>query len=319
MIFLQGLLAGDSVKQQMKEEKCQFKAVTSIQITKARQKILELVPAGVLKLFPSWVLVMPHWCRGSVNPPSRLGWESSSDPQRKMPWTVQHVNATPAGILKGFSMSKANWVSSPLPLAPHLFVIYVPLPSHSLLSSFCFFPSAKAYSPEFYYDTPNPTLSQKQSKNYSYILQWTQKEPDAVDPILKYRLEVRQVRSALLEPQCVLLGREPQKAAPSMPPCWLRAVVGETARPWWTCAFPAEWERQAEYTAQCSLSQVLGTIESFQSPTASPRTVNAQCSEGGFSMNKSPQSLVGFRDFIGQRFKQVEFYPPHLYEIKEIS
>ncbi|KFP63790.1 MAM domain-containing glycosylphosphatidylinositol anchor protein 1, partial [Cariama cristata] len=53
--------------------------------------------------------------------------------------------------------------------------------------------SAKAYSPEFYYDTPNPTLSQKQSKNYSYVLQWTQKEPDAVDPILKYRLEVRQV------------------------------------------------------------------------------------------------------------------------------
>ncbi|XP_064302081.1 MAM domain-containing glycosylphosphatidylinositol anchor protein 1 isoform X3 [Phalacrocorax carbo] len=52
---------------------------------------------------------------------------------------------------------------------------------------------SKAYSPEFYYDTPNPTLSQKQSKNYSYILQWTQKEPDAVDPILKYRLEIRQL------------------------------------------------------------------------------------------------------------------------------
>ncbi|XP_053877429.1 MAM domain-containing glycosylphosphatidylinositol anchor protein 1 isoform X3 [Malaclemys terrapin pileata] len=53
--------------------------------------------------------------------------------------------------------------------------------------------SAKAYNPEFYYDTPNPTLSQKQSKNYSYVLQWTQKEPDAVDPILKYRLDVRQL------------------------------------------------------------------------------------------------------------------------------
>lgn len=64
-------------------------------------------------------------------------------------------------------------------------------------------PPAKAYSPEFYYDTPNPTLSQKQSKNYSYVLQWTQKEPNAVDPILKYRLEVRQVRSPLLEPQCM--------------------------------------------------------------------------------------------------------------------
>ncbi|XP_073194647.1 MAM domain-containing glycosylphosphatidylinositol anchor protein 1 isoform X8 [Lepidochelys kempii] len=53
--------------------------------------------------------------------------------------------------------------------------------------------SAKAYNPEFYYDTPNPTHSQKQSKNYSYVLQWTQKEPDAVDPILKYRLDVRQL------------------------------------------------------------------------------------------------------------------------------
>ncbi|XP_034620711.1 MAM domain-containing glycosylphosphatidylinositol anchor protein 1 isoform X3 [Trachemys scripta elegans] len=53
--------------------------------------------------------------------------------------------------------------------------------------------SARAYNPEFYYDTPNPTLSQKQSKNYSYVLQWTQKEPDAVDPILKYRLDVRQL------------------------------------------------------------------------------------------------------------------------------
>uniref|UniRef100_A0A8C3INU9 MAM domain containing glycosylphosphatidylinositol anchor 1 n=1 Tax=Chrysemys picta bellii TaxID=8478 RepID=A0A8C3INU9_CHRPI len=52
---------------------------------------------------------------------------------------------------------------------------------------------SKAYNPEFYYDTPNPTLSQKQSKNYSYVLQWTQKEPDAVDPILKYRLDVRQL------------------------------------------------------------------------------------------------------------------------------
>ncbi|XP_039387535.1 MAM domain-containing glycosylphosphatidylinositol anchor protein 1 isoform X4 [Mauremys reevesii] len=60
--------------------------------------------------------------------------------------------------------------------------------------STCFFQvSAKAYNPEFYYDTPNPTLSQKQSKNYSYVLQWTQKEPDAVDPILKYRLDVRQL------------------------------------------------------------------------------------------------------------------------------
>ncbi|XP_028902704.1 MAM domain-containing glycosylphosphatidylinositol anchor protein 1 isoform X1 [Ornithorhynchus anatinus] len=62
--------------------------------------------------------------------------------------------------------------------------------------------SAKAYSPEFYYDTPNPTRSQKLSKNYSYVLQWTQKEPDAVDPILSYRLDVRQLnlRSTVTRP-----------------------------------------------------------------------------------------------------------------------
>ncbi|XP_066467710.1 MAM domain-containing glycosylphosphatidylinositol anchor protein 1 [Tiliqua scincoides] len=61
--------------------------------------------------------------------------------------------------------------------------------------------SAKAYNPEFYYDTPNPT--RKQSKNYSYILQWTQKEPDAVDPILSYRLDVRQLNHRDLPPKSI--------------------------------------------------------------------------------------------------------------------
>ncbi|KAF7253480.1 MAM domain-containing glycosylphosphatidylinositol anchor protein 1 [Varanus komodoensis] len=61
--------------------------------------------------------------------------------------------------------------------------------------------SAKAYHPEFYYDTPNPT--RKQSKNYSYVLQWTQKEPDAVDPILSYRLDVRQLNHKDLPPKSI--------------------------------------------------------------------------------------------------------------------
>ncbi|KAM7048640.1 LOW QUALITY PROTEIN: MAM domain-containing glycosylphosphatidylinositol anchor protein 1-like [Molossus nigricans] len=62
------------------------------------------------------------------------------------------------------------------------------------ISAVCLFQvSAKAYSPEFYFDIPNPTHSHKLSKNYSYVLQWTQRGPGAVEPVLNYRLSVRQL------------------------------------------------------------------------------------------------------------------------------
>ena len=83
-------------------------------------------------------------------------------------------------------------------LARYLCNLYSPsIPLFTFLLFF-FFIKQKHKAQSIKIDTPNPTLSQKQSKNYSYILQWTQKEPDAVDPILKYRLEVRQVRAAPL-------------------------------------------------------------------------------------------------------------------------
>ncbi|KFR08781.1 MAM domain-containing glycosylphosphatidylinositol anchor protein 2, partial [Opisthocomus hoazin] len=52
-------------------------------------------------------------------------------------------------------------------------------------------PAGKAYAPEFYYDTYNP-LWQNRPRVYSYSLQWTQMNPDAVDRILAYRLGIRQ-------------------------------------------------------------------------------------------------------------------------------
>ncbi|MGH0184976.1 UNVERIFIED_CONTAM: hypothetical protein FKN15_016418 [Acipenser sinensis] len=51
--------------------------------------------------------------------------------------------------------------------------------------------TGQAYAPEFYYDTFNP-LWQNRPRVYSYSLQWTQMNPNAVDRILAYRLGIRQ-------------------------------------------------------------------------------------------------------------------------------
>lgn len=59
------------------------------------------------------------------------------------------------------------------------------------LTSF-FDPTARPYNAEFYYDTPNPVRIQK-GNNYSYNLQWTQKDPEATDRIIGYWLNVRKV------------------------------------------------------------------------------------------------------------------------------
>uniref|UniRef100_A0A3Q2X4C2 MAM domain containing glycosylphosphatidylinositol anchor 1 n=1 Tax=Haplochromis burtoni TaxID=8153 RepID=A0A3Q2X4C2_HAPBU len=50
--------------------------------------------------------------------------------------------------------------------------------------------SAQPYNAEFYFDTPNPVRILK-GNNYSYNLQWTQKDPDATDRIIGYWINVR--------------------------------------------------------------------------------------------------------------------------------
>ncbi|MFT7813414.1 MAM domain-containing glycosylphosphatidylinositol anchor protein 1 [Arapaima gigas] len=75
------------------------------------------------------------------------------------------------------------------------------------ISSCIFNVSARAYNPEFYYDTPNPIRILKDN-NYSYILQWTQKKPSAVDRIIGYWISVRQSRRVVLSRQIEV--KEPQ-------------------------------------------------------------------------------------------------------------
>ncbi|KAG7260474.1 hypothetical protein CRUP_007314 [Coryphaenoides rupestris] len=66
------------------------------------------------------------------------------------------------------------------------------------------------YNAEFYYDTPNPIRILK-ANNYSFNLQWTQRDPEATDRIIGYWINVRQNKQNLLSKQVDLKGVEPVK------------------------------------------------------------------------------------------------------------
>ncbi|XP_056135309.1 MAM domain-containing glycosylphosphatidylinositol anchor protein 1 [Lampris incognitus] len=70
--------------------------------------------------------------------------------------------------------------------------------------------SARPYNAEFYYDTPNPIRILK-GNNYSYNLQWTQKDPEATDHIMGYWINVRKNKQNILSKQINLKGVEPVK------------------------------------------------------------------------------------------------------------
>uniref|UniRef100_A0A668AUM5 MAM domain containing glycosylphosphatidylinositol anchor 1 n=1 Tax=Myripristis murdjan TaxID=586833 RepID=A0A668AUM5_9TELE len=65
--------------------------------------------------------------------------------------------------------------------------------------------SARPYNAEFYFDTPNPIRILK-GNNYSYNLQWTQRDPEATDRIIGYW-----INQNLLSKQIDLKGVEPVK------------------------------------------------------------------------------------------------------------
>lgn len=64
------------------------------------------------------------------------------------------------------------------------------------LHLFSAIPSAKPYNAEFYFDTPNPVRILK-GNNYSYNLQWTQRDPEATDQIIGYWFNVRKVKHSI--------------------------------------------------------------------------------------------------------------------------
>uniref|UniRef100_A0A668ADT2 MAM domain containing glycosylphosphatidylinositol anchor 1 n=1 Tax=Myripristis murdjan TaxID=586833 RepID=A0A668ADT2_9TELE len=70
--------------------------------------------------------------------------------------------------------------------------------------------SARPYNAEFYFDTPNPIRILK-GNNYSYNLQWTQRDPEATDRIIGYWINVRKSKQNLLSKQIDLKGVEPVK------------------------------------------------------------------------------------------------------------
>ncbi|KAJ8401175.1 hypothetical protein AAFF_G00387570, partial [Aldrovandia affinis] len=91
---------------------------------------------------------------------------------------------------------------------------YVCNVSNGMSSSCIFNVSARPYNPEFYYDTPNPIRVQK-GNTYSYNLQWTQKEPAAVDQIIGYWINCQSMSSFAQQRETVLSKqinvKEPQK------------------------------------------------------------------------------------------------------------
>ncbi|XP_019909389.2 MAM domain-containing glycosylphosphatidylinositol anchor protein 1 isoform X2 [Esox lucius] len=70
--------------------------------------------------------------------------------------------------------------------------------------------TSRPYNAEFYYDTPNPIRILK-GNNYSYQLQWTQREPQATDRIIGYWINVRKEKQNLFSKQ--VDKKEPVKGA----------------------------------------------------------------------------------------------------------
>lgn len=100
-------------------------------------------------------------------------------------------------------------------------------------------PTAQPYNAEFYYDTPNPVRIQK-GNNYSYYLQWTQKNPEATDRVIGYWLNVRKVN--LLNPRACQRSSSGQILCRSS---WQDELVDEASKQ--ASITAAGWRQESRY------------------------------------------------------------------------
>nr|XP_057945716.1 MAM domain-containing glycosylphosphatidylinositol anchor protein 1 isoform X1 [Doryrhamphus excisus]XP_057945717.1 MAM domain-containing glycosylphosphatidylinositol anchor protein 1 isoform X1 [Doryrhamphus excisus] len=146
--------------------------------------------------------------------------------------------------------------------------------SNSAGTSTCRFNvSAQPYNAEFYFDTPNPVRILK-GNNYSYNLQWTQREPEATDGIIGYWIIVRKNKQNLLSKQIALKGKEPEKGV-------LMSYIIPDLR------IPLSYEVQLSPITTYSTGEYVSRIIQYSEPYTYPRPSDHVC---GFE----DQRICGF-------------------------
>uniref|UniRef100_A0A8C4QZJ9 MAM domain containing glycosylphosphatidylinositol anchor 1 n=1 Tax=Eptatretus burgeri TaxID=7764 RepID=A0A8C4QZJ9_EPTBU len=144
-------------------------------------------------------------------------------------------------------------------------------------SSCIFSVNGRAYAPEFYYDTVNPVRSVKPNV-YSFLLQWTQKEPEAVDRVTSYRLQYKQIRSGHPRWQGVDVSVPSQIRRGDL----LSHTISDLYKPF------SYHVRLTPQTLFGDGDSALRLVHYYEAPTLSPQTGDASCSF-------EDESLCGFR------------------------
>ncbi|XP_059839057.1 MAM domain-containing glycosylphosphatidylinositol anchor protein 1-like isoform X2 [Hypanus sabinus] len=95
------------------------------------------------------------------------------------------------------------------PLRPGMYGVYRCRMTNAVGVQTCLFNlTGRAYEPEFYFDTPSPVRIQHPNL-YTFLLQWTQRLPNAVGDVLRYQLDAQEEGSpsAWLKPSMITVNK----------------------------------------------------------------------------------------------------------------